>query len=121
MPKVQSRRSRPSKAQPFETMMVDEVKPNIVSDASDEGQESNHSVHKRQAGEWKKMKAQVSQLKSQRKALGKKQRETKKELSKQIKLLIVSTEAKHLAELRALGIVPPKATDRMVDDEDMDD
>ena len=118
MPKASNRRSRASKAQPFETMAVDEENVDIVTEDIDESVESNHAVHKRHAGEWKKMKAQVSQLKSQRKALSKKQRDVKKDLSKQIKFLISSLEAKHLAELQSMGIVPPKSSDRMVDDED---
>ena len=99
-------------------MVVDEAKVDPVDEVVDESVESNHSVHKRHCGEWKKMKAQVSQLKSQRKALSKKQREVKKDLSKQIKFLISSMESKHLAELEALGITPPKFSDRMIDEDD---
>ena len=124
MPKVQSRRKRTTKSEPFETMMVDEpsnpeqvVEEGIVDEES-VGGESNHAVYKRHAGEWKRMKSQVAQLKKQRKSLTKKQRDKKKEISQEIKLLISSTGDKHQAELRALGIIAPKRADMMIDDED---
>lgn len=120
MPKAASRRNRQSKVQPFETMMVDESKVEEIVEVTDNSVESNHSVHKRQVGEWKKMKSEVAKLKSQRKALSKNQRDVKKDLSKQIKFLIASTRSKHDAELQQLGIVPPKSSDLMMDD-DIDD
>ena len=70
MPKVQSRRKRVGKAEPFETMMVDEAVPvetQVEVEEAEVAGESNHAVHKRQAGEWKRMKGQVAQLKKQRK------------------------------------------------------
>ena len=125
MPKVQSRRRRPNKVEPFDTVMADEEPEitnknteDVVPGSDTEGGESNHAVFKRHAGEWKKMKAQVAQLKKQRKALNKKQRDQKKKISQDIKFLISSTRDRHDNELRTLGIVAPKRDDLMMDDED---
>lgn len=100
--------------------MVDEKAPAAEEQQDDEvSGESNHSVYKRQAGEWKRMKSQVAQLKKQRKALTKKQRDKKKQISQEIKMLVSSTRDRHDAELRELGIIPPKRSDMMQDDEDL--
>jgi hypothetical protein len=121
MPKIQSRRARPHKSQPFETMALDEksndqLEDHIENEPNEELGESNHSVHKRHAAEWKRMKSQVSQIKKQRKALSKKQRDRKKQLSQEIKHLISSLRTRHEEELISLGIVPPKRSDIMEDD-----
>jgi hypothetical protein len=116
MPKVKSKRSKVGKVQPFETMAVDTDETPVIEEVV-EG-ESNHAIHKRHAAEWKKMKTQVVQLKQQRKACSKKQRDRKKELSKQIKTLISTLQEKHDEELRAIGVIPPK---RSGDDMAMDD
>ena len=123
MPKVQKGRKRASKAEPFDTMMVDDMveeKPVAVEEETqaEETGESNHAIFKRHAGEWKKMKGQVAQLKRQRKALNKKQRDRKKAISQEIKLLISSLQHKHDEELRALGLIAPKREDLMVDEDD---
>lgn len=125
MPKVQSRRRRPNKVEPFDTVMADEEPKindqpagDVITGSDVEGGESNHAVFKRHAGEWKKMKAQVAQLKKQRKALTKKQRDRKKQISQEIKLLISTIRDRHDTELRSLGIVAPKREDLMMDDED---
>ena len=120
MPKIQSRRHKSVKSEPFDTMIVDkpeETTPDIVADVDDETEESNRAVYKRHQAEWRKMKHQVAQLKKQRKALNKKQREKKKEISKEIKLLISSMRAKHEQELKELGIVAP--ANHGADDEDL--
>lgn len=125
MPKVQSRRRRPNKVEPFDTVMADDEPEitnqeteDVVPGSDKESGESNHAVFKRHAGEWKKMKAQVAQLKKQRKALTKKQRDQKKKISQDIKFLISCTRDRHDNELRTLGIVAPKRDDLMMDDED---
>ena len=123
MPKFLSRRNRSSKSQPFETMIVDEKAPaDVVTEEQQDDEvsgESNHLVYKRQAGEWKRMKAQVAQLKKQRKALTKKQRDKKKQISQEIKMLVSSIRDRHDAELRELGIIPPNRSEMMQDNEDL--
>ena len=122
MPKIQSRRKRATKAEPFETMVVDDVKQveeNIETDESNTT-ESNHSVYKRHQAEWRKMKHQVAQLKKQRKALTKKQRDRKKEISKEIRLMVATMRTKHEQELKELGIIPDKSA-MMIDDDDEED
>jgi hypothetical protein len=125
MPKIQSRRQRQQKAEPFRTMEVEKTDDPVdlaeTEVVEGEATESNHSVYKRQQAEWRKMKHQVAQLKKQRKALNKKQRERKKEISKEIKLLIASMRAKHEQELRDLGIVKPVSTNEEDDDDLMED
>lgn len=124
MPKVKSKRTRAEKSQPFDTMMVDEeVKNPVVEDQTEEENqgESNHAVYKRHAGEWKKMKGQIAQLKKQRKALTKKQRDKKKQISQEIKLLMHGLRDRQDEELRALGIISPKRSDLMMDDDEEDD
>lgn len=122
MPKVRGNRSRVHRSEPFETMTDDklnEVDAPEVTEPVDESSvnESNHSVYKRQQAEWRKMKHQVAQLKKQRKALNKKQREKKKEISKEIRMLLTSMKQKHEEELKSLGIIPDKS--RMeIDSED---
>jgi len=118
MPKIQSRRHKSVKSEPFDTMVVEKGEQE-TSDVvvEDEVEESNRSVYKRQQTEWRKMKHQVAQLKKQRKALTKKQREKKKEISKEIKLLISSMRAKHEQELKDLGIVAPASHNRDDDDD----
>ena len=118
MPKIQSRRHKSVRSEPFDTMVVDKPEETcVVPDIEDESEESNRAVYKRQQTEWRKMKHQVAQLKKQRKALTKKQREKKKEISKEIKLLISTMRAKHEQELKDLGIVAP--TNLNQDDEDL--
>jgi hypothetical protein len=114
MPKIQSRRHKSVKSEPFDTMVVEKAEQETI-DVVDE--ESNRSVYKRQQTEWRKMKHQVAQLKKQRKALTKKQREKKKEISKEIKLFISSMRGKHEQELKDLGIVAPASHNR---DDDVD-
>ena len=118
MPKIQSRRHKSHKAEPFETMVVEKEEAETNPDVEVE-EESNRSVYKRQQLEWRKMKHQVAQLKKQRKALTKKQREKKKEISKEIKLLISSMRGKHEQELKDLGIVAP--VNHLQDDDLMED
>ena len=123
MPKAQRKRGRANKSEPFDTMMVDEADQEVVAQTEEvveqeERGESNHAIHKRHAGEWKKMKGQVAQLKKQRKALTKKQRDKKKGISQEIKILISSIQNRHDEELRVLGIIPPKRADVMEDDEE---
>ena len=124
MPKAQNKRRRANKAEPFDTMMVDEVAQpvvdnnEIVEENEAQSGESNHAIFKRHAGECKKMKGQVAQLKRQRKALTKKQRDKKKQISQEIKLLISHLENRHDEELRSLGIIPPKRADIMDDDDE---
>ena len=123
MPKAPKKRTRVSKSEPFDTMMIDEVDQPAVDNREDETEqegttESNHAIFKRHAGEWKRMKAQVAQLKKQRKALTKKQRDKKKQISQEIKMLISSIQNRHDEELRGLGIIPPKRADLMEDDEE---
>jgi hypothetical protein len=124
MPKVQKGRKRATKAEPFDTMMVDEavaeepVDHVEVEAETEETGESNHAIFKRHAGEWKKMKSQVAQLKRQRKTLSKKKRDRKKSISQEIKILIASLQKKHDEELRTLGLIAPKREDLMVDDDD---
>jgi hypothetical protein len=100
-------------------MVVEKETNSSVVDHSDteEATESNHSVYKRQQAEWRKMKHQVAQLKKQRKSLNKKQRDRKKEISKDIKMLIATMSAKHEQELRDLGIVKPMSSHE--DDDDL--
>ena len=121
MPKIQSRRHKSVKSEPFDTMVIDKAEetPDVVvaDDVEGDGEESNRAVYKRHQTEWRKMKHQVAQLKKQRKALTKKQREKKKEISKEIKMLISSMRAKHEQELKDLGIVAPISHDH--DDEDL--
>ncbi len=103
-----------SRSEPFETMTddkldeVDTTEPILTTDEGSNN-ESNHSVYKRQQGEWRKMKHEVAQLKKQRKALNKKQREKKKEISKVIRMLLTSMKQKHEEELKSLGITPDKS------------
>lgn len=121
MPKVKSSRRRSAKSQPFEPMSMEDTTDRLPEEAEtpleDEGA-SNRSVHKRQAAEWKRMKAQVAQLKQRRRGLTRKQREVKKQISQEIKLLISSMSERHENELRELGIVAPKRSDVMEDDLD---
>jgi|LauGreDrversion4_2_1035121.scaffolds.fasta_scaffold176059_2 hypothetical protein len=122
MPKIQSRRHRANRAEPFETMVVEKEEANVLpAEVEEEEEGSNRAVYKRHQTEWRKMKHQVAQLKKQRKALNKKQREKKKEISKEIKHLIASMRAKHEQELKELGIVAPATQDDedlMMDDDE---
>jgi len=103
-------------------MMVEkEVVNEAEVDTEEQKNESNHAVYKRQQIEWRKMKHLVAQLKKQRKALSKKQRDRKKELGKDIKLLIASTRANHDQELKDLGIVKPASARDDNDDDLMED
>lgn len=126
MPKVRGSRSRVSRSEPFETMTDDnlpEVDANELTaavDAETTG-ESNHSVYKRQQGEWRKMKHQVAQLKKQRKALSKSQRGVKKDISKEIRMMLSTLRVKHEEELKALGIIPDKSRMEIdMDEEDLE-
>ena len=120
MPKIKSNRRRTAKSEPFESMKVDETTDKVEDPASlvEEETESNRSVYKRHSAEWKRMKGSVAQLKLRRKSLTKKQRDLKKQLSQEIKILISSMTEKHQNELRELGIISPKRSDMMEDDGD---
>ena len=122
MPKVKASRHRVSRSEPFEHEAQNMKASNAVEDEpSDVAEsESNRSIYKRQAVEWRQMKAQVSQLKLRRKSLTKKQRDSKKLISQEIKLLIKSMSLKHEKELRDLGIIPPKRCDMMEEDGEED-
>jgi predicted RNase H-like nuclease (RuvC/YqgF family) len=107
--------------------MTDDKVADIQTDSVSAGEEdssteSNHAVYKRQQAEWRKMKHQVAQLKKQRKALNKKQREKKKEISKDIRTLLSTLRLKHEEELKSLGIIPDKNRMDldMEDDEDLE-
>ena len=54
----------------------------------DQVETSGHEKFKQQAAERREVKSRIAQLKEQRKKLGKKQRDAKKTLSKEIKLLL---------------------------------
>jgi hypothetical protein len=123
MPKIAKGRKGSKKVEPFDTVMSENIaNQDIDNHAAEETDavagESNHAIFKRHAGEWKRMKAQVAIIKSQRKSLSKKQRDKKKKLSQDIKLLLSSLQSRHDEELRTLGIIPPKRSDMMLDDED---
>jgi hypothetical protein len=76
---------------------------------------SRREIFKAHAGAWKTMKAQVALLKAQRTKLGKKERETKKAISKKIKNLISELRTKQDLELKSMGVIPPNFADRMED------
>ena len=123
MAKAKSRRSRPSKAEPFEAMVMDEFTGihSVSVSENDEARPSNHSVRQRQAGERIAMKSRIDQLKIQRRSLTKKNKGVKKDLSKQIKHLIASTRHRHDQELCDLGIVPRNDTENIDADEEVDE
>lgn len=80
---------------------------------------SGHSLFKQQAGEWREMKSTVAKLKEQRKKLGKKERESKKKINKEIKALIADMRAKHDKELADAGLVrAPGSSDDMIMSDD---
>merc|ERR1711939_953238 len=73
---------------------------------------SSHALLKQQTAEWKKMKAEVAELKRKRKNLGKKEKANKKSISKEIKKLLADMTEKHVQERRAAGIDKASHKDR---------
>ena len=74
--------------------------------------ETAHDCKKRHTAEYKAVKAQVMQLKKQRKRQPKKGgKDEKKEISQEIRKLLNDVQEKHEAELKALGIDNAQAGD----------
>lgn len=90
-----------------ETHSAADEKATPADNAETEGEIASRHIYKRQAVEWRKMKAEVAQLKRQRQKLRKKnvvQREERKKLGRLIKTKILGLRQKHDAELKSLGL-----------------
>ena len=92
----------------------------MTADSKQEEKEeaTGHALFKQQAAEWREMKTKVASLKDKRKRLGKKERDQKKQLSKEIKTMLAETSARHQAELKAAGIVGHSIKDTMAISDD---
>ena len=78
--------TRKRRGRALKVKKVEDVK--MADTMEEEKKISGHANHLERAGEWKAVKTAIARLKEERNKLGKKEREKKKTLSKEIKRLL---------------------------------